>query len=83
VRAAALAHVFLFRCPACHGAVPAVCFNSEYNLETADAYVFRPHCECGWTGELVGFMAIGHWVQEWESVAVETAKDCSISREAA
>jgi len=77
------AHVFLFRCPACHGALTSVSFNSEYNLETADSYVFRPQCDCGWTGELVGFMAVRHWVQEWEAVAVRDKADCSKLTEAA
>jgi hypothetical protein len=62
------AHVFLFRCPVCHGALTSVCFKSESNLETADTHVFRPTCDCGWTGELAGFVAVSHWVQFWESL---------------
>jgi len=50
------AHVFLFRCPGCHGALTSVCFKSESNLETADVHVFRPTCDCGWTGELAGLL---------------------------
>jgi hypothetical protein len=69
------AHVFLFRCPGCHGALTTVCFISENNLEMADEHVFRPTCDCGWTGELVGFVAARHWVQPWESVAVRTTAE--------
>jgi len=67
------AHVFLLRCPACHGALTSVCFKSEGNLETADEHVFRPTCDCGWTGELAGFVAVRHWVQAWESVGSRDA----------
>jgi len=71
VRTAEFAHVFLFRCPACHGAVTSVCFNSESNLEMADEEVLRPTCDCGWSGELSGFMAVRHWVHSWEAIAVK------------
>jgi len=50
-------HVFLFRCHACHGALTSACFTSESNLEMADEHIFRHTCDCGWTGELTGFMA--------------------------
>ncbi len=83
MRTAQFAHVFLFRCPACHGAIPALCFNSESSLEMADAYLFRPMCDCGWTGELVGFVAVRHWVQPWESVEVRNTAGQSKSTEAA
>ncbi len=76
------AHIFLFRCPACHGALTSICFKSESNLEMADEHVFRPACDCGWTGELLGFMAVRHWVQERESEVRATA-DSSRSTEAA
>jgi hypothetical protein len=61
------------RCPACHGALMAMCFKPESNLEMADENVFWPTCDCGWTGELVGFMAVRHWVQPWESIGVRDA----------
>jgi hypothetical protein len=77
------AHVFLFRCSACHGALTTVCFNSESNLESADANVFRPTCDCGWEGELTGFMAVRHWVQPWESAAVPQTQARSESTQAA
>ena len=75
VRTAEVAHVFLIRCPGCHGALTVACFNCEFNLETADAYVFHPCCECGWTGELMGFLAVRHWVHCWEAPAVKAAAD--------
>ena len=77
------AHVFLFRCPACHGGLTAVCFNFESNLETADGQVLRRTCDCGWTGELVGFMAVRHWVQPWESGVVKDVEGPSKSMQGA
>jgi hypothetical protein len=71
VRIAEYAHVFLFRCDACHSALTSVCFESEGNLETADEQVFRSACDCGWAGELTGFVAVRHWVHCWESVTVK------------
>jgi hypothetical protein len=71
------AHVFLFRCPECHGALTSVCFKPESNLETADAHPFRVTCDCRWTGELLGFMAVRHWVQPWESAGIKEAAESS------
>jgi hypothetical protein len=82
VRTGDVAHVFLFRCPGCLGAVTSACFNCEFNLETADEYVFRPCCECGWTEELFGFMAVCHWVHSWEPIAVSAAVGRSQSNDA-
>jgi len=83
VRTAEFAHVFLFRCPACHGAVTSMCFNSENNLETADAEVLRLTCDCGWKGELNGFMAVRHWVHSWEVIAVKNEVERARPTEAA
>jgi hypothetical protein len=44
-----------------------MCLNSESNLEMADEQGFRQTCDCGWTGGLIGFMAVRHWVQAWEA----------------
>jgi hypothetical protein len=71
------AHIFLFRCPACLGALTSVCFNSESNLETADDNVFRPKCDCGWSGALSGFLAVRHWVQPWESASTKQTPETS------
>ena len=70
MRTAEFVHAFLFRCPLCHGALTAMCFKSESNLETADEEIFRSKCDCGWIGELSGFMAVRHWVIEWEPVGL-------------
>ena len=70
MRTAEFAHTFLFRCPVCNGASTVVCFKSESNLETADEDIFRAKCLCGWIGELNGFMAVRHWVVEWEPVGL-------------
>lgn len=82
-RIAEYAHVFLFRCNACHSALTSVCFESEGNLETADQQVFRSRCDCGWAGELTGFVAVCHWVHFWEEVAVKDKGDRTKSTEAA
>jgi hypothetical protein len=34
-------------------------------LEGADAHWFNPHCHCGWTGDVIGAVAVKHWVQPW------------------
>jgi len=81
-RMAEYAHVFLFRCESCDGALTSVCF-TECNLETADEQVFRSACDCGWTGELMGFVAVRHWVHSWEAVAVENMANRAKSTEAA
>jgi len=71
IAAAEFAHVFLFRCPSCHGALSSTCFKSESNLEMADEDGFRLACDCSWTGELSGFMAVRHWVHLWAPVAAQ------------
>jgi hypothetical protein len=48
-----------------------MCFQSEANLEMADEHVFRLTCDCRWAGELAGFLAVGHWVQSWEALALQ------------
>jgi hypothetical protein len=72
-------HVFLFRCPACCSPSASFCASSESNLETADDRVFPHRCACGWTGDLIGFMAVRHWVAAWESPrALAATADCSV-----
>ena len=83
VRSGEFAHVFLFRCPECHGAITSLCFHSESNLEMADEEVFRPACDCGWAGELSGFMAVRHWVQSWEAFAAKHEAERARPTEAA
>jgi hypothetical protein len=82
-RMAEYAHVFLFRCESCHGALTSVCFKNECNLEMADEQVFRSTCDCGWTGELIGFVAVRHWVQSWEAVVVKDTAERTKATEAA
>jgi len=65
------AHVFLFRCPACHRALTSICFKSENSLEMADEHVFRSTCDCGWAGRLAGHTAVRHWVKPWGLVWVK------------
>lgn len=83
-RMAEYIHVFLFRCQACHGPITSFCFESEGNLETADERVFPSACDCGWTGELTGFVAVRHWVHCWEDIAaVQDTADRTKETEAA
>ena len=82
-RMAEYAHVFLFRCESCDGALTSVCFKTECNLETADEQVFRSACDCGWTGELMGFVAVRHWVQSWETITVKDTVERARPTEAA
>ena len=39
--------------------------NSRCAGETADGYIFRLQCDRSWTGDLAGFVAVRHWVQDW------------------
>jgi len=27
---------------------------------------FNPHCPCGWTGPVIGALALMHWVEPWK-----------------
>lgn len=58
-------HVFLFRCPGCVNALSFAFLNDEANLEGADGHEFEAHCDCGWQGELVGYLGLSHWVHQW------------------
>ena len=59
------AHVLLFACPKCARPLAAACVSTKRNLEVADEHWFTPHCFCGWTGDVIGFTAIRHWVEPW------------------
>jgi hypothetical protein len=59
-------HVLVFRCPTCSRPLAVSCISDKRTLETADAHLFNPHCHCGWTGSLAGFIAVKHWVEPWE-----------------
>jgi hypothetical protein len=57
-------HVLLFECPECFRPVSSAIATSERNLENTDGRSFVIHCECGWTGNLLGLKAKRHWVDE-------------------
>jgi hypothetical protein len=59
-------HVLVFRCPKCSRPLAVSCISDKRTLEAADAHLFNPHCHCGWTGSLAGFIAAKHWVEPWE-----------------
>jgi predicted RNA-binding Zn-ribbon protein involved in translation (DUF1610 family) len=63
------AHVLLFSCPQCGRPLASVCANRALNLKEADAHWFTPHCQCGWSGEVIGVTAVRHWVEPWSDKA--------------
>jgi hypothetical protein len=63
------AHVLLFNCPICNRPLASACASGNRNLEVADAHWFRPHCFCGWSGDVAGIIAVKHWVEPWEGSA--------------
>ena len=62
-------HVLVFRCPKCTRPLAVSCISDKRSLEAADAHLFNPHCHCGWSGSLAGFVAVKHWVEPWEPAA--------------
>jgi len=60
------AHVLLFDCPQCGRPLASACASTKKNLEDADAHWFNPHCHCGWTGDVIGIIALRHWVEPWK-----------------
>jgi len=65
------AHVLLFACLQCERALASARASSKQNLEEADAHFFNPHCDCGWTGMVVGMEAVKHWVEPWRGFTAE------------
>jgi hypothetical protein len=63
------AHVLLFNCPECGRPLASACASANRNLEVADAHWFNPHCHCGWTGDVMGVVAVKHWVEPWQAAA--------------
>ena len=63
------AHVLLFECPRCGTPLASACLSVEKNLEVADGHWFNPHCPCGWTGNVIGAVALQHWVEPWAAKA--------------
>jgi hypothetical protein len=63
------AHVLLFACPVCARPLATACNSTKRNLEAADGQYFRPHCLCGWSGEVIGMKAIKHSVEPWSDAA--------------
>jgi hypothetical protein len=59
------AHVLLFACQRCGIPLASACASTERNLEIADGHWFNPHCPCGWTGPVIGALALMHWVEPW------------------
>ena len=57
-------HSLLFECPTCKGPVLLKSSRMEENLEVVDASIFPLQCGCGWSGDLIGFAALRHWVED-------------------
>jgi hypothetical protein len=36
-------------------------------VETADTQFMTAHCDCGWTGMLLGVQALKHWIEPWRN----------------
>jgi hypothetical protein len=75
--AAQFAHVLLFRCPQCGSPLASACASRKRNLEQAEAHWFKPHCHCGWTGDVIGVIAVKHWVEAWQETVRSEAAGCS------
>jgi len=58
-------HVLLFQCPTCGNPISSAIATNERNLEETDARPFNLACPCGWTGNQLGVLAKGHWVNIW------------------
>jgi hypothetical protein len=43
----------------------SACASTRKNLEPAEAHWFSLHCDCGWTGAVMGMNAVNHWVDPW------------------
>ena len=54
------AHVLLFACPRCGIPLASASASTGKNLEIADGHWFNPHCPCGWTGPMIGALALMH-----------------------
>jgi hypothetical protein len=77
------AHVLLFACPKCGIPLASACASTERNLEVADGHWFNPHCPCGWTGPVLGGVAIKHWTERWPfpvKVDPDTLGSCETKR---
>ena len=59
-------HVFLFKCPKCSRPQATASTSHRSSLEEEDAQLFDRSCECGWSGALLGLVAVKHWVVAWE-----------------
>jgi hypothetical protein len=60
-------HVLLFGCPKCGNPLAFTWMSTEKNLEGADAQRFDRTCACGWSGPLVGALALRHWIEPWRN----------------
>src|SRR5579862_3812140 len=70
------AHVLLFSCPACRHPLASACLSDYSTLEIADGHWFRPHCHCGWTGDVIGLKAKKHWVESWLAAPTDPGGSC-------
>jgi hypothetical protein len=70
------AHVMLFSCPDCGSPLATACASTKRNLEQAEAHWFSPRCHCGWTGDVMGVLAVRHWVEEWQEKLTSQGGKC-------
>jgi hypothetical protein len=57
----------------------SVCSSQQRNLEPADGHTFDLRCACGWSGEMLGWMASRHWVDLGEYLDLSGVPDCSLA----
>jgi|HubBroStandDraft_1064217.scaffolds.fasta_scaffold34137_3 hypothetical protein len=60
------AHVFLFKCPHSGEPLAAACVSNKKSLEEVDSHPFEVHCNCGWSGKILGVNRLRSWVEDWD-----------------
>jgi len=61
-------HVLLFQCQQCGEPLAKALQSVERSLEEADATSCNLRCACGWSDNLLGVLALKHWVAAWRGI---------------
>jgi len=67
----AFVHLLLFICPRSGDPMATACVSDKKSLEELDSHSFHIHCNCGWSGKLLGIKRLKSWVDDWNN-ALET-----------
>lgn len=62
-------HILLFKCPKSGEPITVASLSASRGLEEVDSRAFPLHCECGWSGNLLGVQRLKHWVEDWSGWA--------------